>query len=101
MEPLGYVVFWVQVDGMSRYNEDQVALVITNTSEFTSHVPVVLGTPMVNQVMQVIKQSEIDKLVMPLAQTRVSLLLRVHMVNADSEGGYLSPPPLQYGTCPL
>ena len=28
MRPLGYVVIWVQVDGVQGYDEDQIALVI-------------------------------------------------------------------------
>ena len=43
------------------------------------------GMLTVNQVMQVIKESEIDKLVMPWARTKASPLLKVCMVNADSE----------------
>ena len=43
--PLGYVVIWVQVDGVWGYNEDQIALVIPDFSNFTTRVPVILGTP--------------------------------------------------------
>ena len=37
--PLGYVVIWVQVD-----DEDQIALVIPDLSNFVAQIPVVLGT---------------------------------------------------------
>ena len=43
--PLGYVVIWVQVDGVWGYNEDQIALVIPDFSNFATRVPVILGTP--------------------------------------------------------
>ena len=40
---LGYVVIWVQVDGVWGYNEDQIALVILDISNFATKVPVILG----------------------------------------------------------
>ena len=43
--PLGYVVIWVQVDGVQGYDEDQIALVIPDFSNFATRVPVILGTP--------------------------------------------------------
>ena len=43
--PLGYVVNWVQVDGVQGYNEDQIALVILDFSNFAARVPVILGMP--------------------------------------------------------
>ena len=43
--PLGYVVIWVQVDGVQGYDEDQIALVILDLSNFMARVPVILGTP--------------------------------------------------------
>ena len=43
--PLGYVVIWVQVDGVQGYNEDQIALIIPDFSNFTTRVPIILGTP--------------------------------------------------------
>ena len=43
--PLGYVVIQVQVDGVQGYNEDQIALVIPDFSNFATRVPVILGTP--------------------------------------------------------
>ena len=42
---LGYMVIQVQVDGVWGYNEDQVALVIPDFSNFATRVPVILGTP--------------------------------------------------------
>ena len=44
---LGYVVIWVQVDGVWGYDEDQIALVILDFSNFVTRVPVILGTPTV------------------------------------------------------
>ena len=42
---LGYVVIWVQVDGVRGYDEDQIALVIPDFSNFATRVPVILGKP--------------------------------------------------------
>ena len=43
--PLGYVIIWVQVDGVWGYDEDQIALIIPDFSNFTVRVPIILGTP--------------------------------------------------------
>ena len=43
--PLGYIVFWVQVDRVQGYDEDQIALVILDLSNFSAQIPVILGTP--------------------------------------------------------
>ena len=44
-KPLDYVVIWVQVDGVQGYDEDQIALIIPDFSNFAVRVPVILGTP--------------------------------------------------------
>ena len=43
--PLGYIVIQVQVDGVWGYNEDQIALIILDFSNFAIRVPIILGTP--------------------------------------------------------
>ena len=43
--PLGYVIVWVQVDGVQGYDEDQIALIIPDPSHFAKRVSVILGTP--------------------------------------------------------
>ena len=42
--PLGYIVIQVQVDGVQGYDEDQIALVIPDLSNFTARVPVIFRT---------------------------------------------------------
>ena len=42
---LGYVVIWVQVEGVWGYDEDQIALVIPDFSNFATRVCIILGTP--------------------------------------------------------
>ena len=73
--PLGYVIIRVQVEGVKGYNEDQVALVVPDLTTFGSRVLVTLGTPTINQIMNVIKKSEIDELSVSLNGSRISHLL--------------------------
>ena len=44
MRPLGYIMIWVQVDKVQGYDEDQIALVILDLSNFAAQIPVILGT---------------------------------------------------------
>ena len=43
--PLANVVIRVQVDGVWGYDEDQIALIIPDFSNFVTRVPIILGTP--------------------------------------------------------
>ena len=74
---LGYVVIWVQVDGVQGYNEDQIALVIPDPSNFVARVLVILGMPTIGRVVNVMKEAEMDALAMPWANARVAHLLSV------------------------
>ena len=65
--PLGYVVIWVQVDGVGGYDEDQIALVIPDFSNFATRVPIILGMPTIGHVVNVMREVEIDALAMPWA----------------------------------
>ena len=58
--PLAYVVIWVQVDGVWGYDEDQIALVNPDLSNFTARVPVILGMPTIGRVVNVMKEVEMD-----------------------------------------
>ena len=44
-KPLGYVIIWVQVDRVRGYDKDQIALIISDFSNFVVRVPIILGTP--------------------------------------------------------
>ena len=46
--PLVYIVIQVQVDGVQGYDEDQIALVILDLSNFVAQIPVILGTPTIS-----------------------------------------------------
>ena len=62
---MGYVVIWVQVDGAQGYDKDQIALVILDLSNLVARVPIILGTPTISCIVNMIKEKEIDALVMP------------------------------------
>ena len=76
--PLGYVVIQVQVDGVQGYNEDQIALVILDFSNFVARGPLILGMPTIGQVVNVMREAEMDALATPWANARVAHLLLVH-----------------------
>ena len=73
---IGYVIMRVQNQGISSYDEDQVALVAHSSTEFCTpchHHN--WGTPTMDQVIATLKESEIDKLATPWACVRKSMLL--------------------------
>ena len=52
---LGYVVIRVQVDGVWGYDEDQIALIIPDHSNFATRVPIILGTPTIGRVVNMMR----------------------------------------------
>ena len=44
-QPIGYVIIWIQVDGVQGYDEDWIALVVPDLSNFAAQVLMMLGTP--------------------------------------------------------
>ena len=91
--PLGYVVIWVQVDGVQGFDEDQIALVILDFSNFVAWIPMILGTPTTSQVINVMKEAEVDALAMPWANARVAHLLLVHRMTTMEVGDGLKEEP--------
>ena len=57
-EPLGFTLTRVQVEGMPHYDEQQVILVLDDPSPFSARIPVILGTPTINRVVQTMKETE-------------------------------------------
>ena len=80
--PLGYIIVQVQVDGIQGYDEGQIALVVLDELKFMKWVPVSLGTPTISCIVNVMKEREIDALVMPWANARVAHLLSMHRAAA-------------------
>ena len=50
------------MDGVQDYNKDQIALVIPDLSNFAERIPVILGTPTISSIINVMKEREIDAL---------------------------------------
>ena len=86
MRPLCYVIIQVQVDGVQGYDEDQIALVIPDLSIFVAQIPVILGTPTISCVINVMNETEIDALAMPWVNAMVAHLLSVHRMTAIKIG---------------
>ena len=59
-EPLGYVMFRVQILHVPSYDEDQVTLVVVEDSHFLKKCQVVLGTPTINRAVWAMKESEME-----------------------------------------
>ena len=74
VNPEGYVMMNVTVPCVKGYSEDQIAIVMDDLG--MKDCPVILGKPTIFQVMEVIKESEISKLAVPWASSRVSWLMR-------------------------
>ena len=74
VEPTGFVVMNVQVPCVKGYNEEQIAIVLNDPG--MKNCPVILGTPTLYRVMEVIKESEISKLAIPWATSRGSWLMK-------------------------
>ena len=70
---------------MQGYNEDQVVLVIPDPTDFGSQMTVHLGTLTINQIINVIKESEMDELSVSLNGSRISHLLACHQAELSFE----------------
>ena len=73
--PLGFIILHVQVREIAGYDEDVVFLVVPDESEFGWRVPLVIGTCTIGWIINVIRESEIDHLLMPWATVRMVQLL--------------------------
>ena len=58
VEPLGFTLMRVQIEGMPHYDEHQVLFVLDDPSAFSTRIPVILGTPTINRVIQTMKETE-------------------------------------------
>ena len=74
VEPIGFVMMNVKVPCVQGYDEDQISIVMDDPG--MTEWPVILGTPTLYCIMDVIKESEISKLAVPWASSRVSWLMR-------------------------
>ena len=87
------MVIWVQVDRVWGCDEDQIALIIPNFSNFATRVPIILGTPTIGWVVNMMREAEMDAMATPWANTRAANLLAVRRITPvevgnDQEEGY-------------
>ena len=67
VEPIGFIMMNVKVLGVAGYDKNQIAIVMDDL--VMTEWPVILGTPTIYWVMEVIKESEISKLAVPWASS--------------------------------
>ena len=96
VDPEGFVMMNVKVPCVKGYNEDQIAIIMDDPG--MKDCPVILGMPTIFRVMEVMEESEISKLAMPWASSRVSWLMRgVHarmsQLTVDDVANKLVAPP--------
>ena len=58
VEPTGFTLMRVQIEGMPHYDEQQVVFILDDPSGFSARIPVILDTPTINRVVQTMKESE-------------------------------------------
>ena len=63
--PLSFVILHMQVQEITGYDEDVVFLMVPDESEFSQRVPLVIGTSMIGQIINIIWESKIDCLFTP------------------------------------
>ena len=74
VEPIGFIMMNVKVPSIAGYDEDQITIVMDDPGMMEWLV--ILGTPTIYRVMEVIKKSEISELAVPWASSRISWLMR-------------------------
>ena len=72
LEPLGFTLLRVQIEGMPHYDEQQVVFVLDDPSAFSTRIPVILGMSTINRVVQSMKESEIHNAPMEWQAARVT-----------------------------
>ena len=83
------------MEGVQGYNKDQIALVVSDLLKFVAQVPIILGSPTISHVVNVIKEREVDDLAMLWANALVAHLLLVQRAMAtvkDSQTAGMSSP---------
>ena len=80
----------LQVKEVAGYDEDVVFLVVPDGSAFGKRVPLVIGTCMLAQVINVIKESELDQISTPWAMVCLEQLLSQCVMTEESPTGEAS-----------
>ena len=85
--PLGFVIARLQVREVAGYDEDAVFLVVPDGSNFGKRVPIVIGTCTLARVINVIKESEMDRISTPWSTVRLAQLLSRRVVTEGTPLG--------------
>ena len=83
--PIGYIIIHVQVYVVQGYDEDQITLIVPDLSSFVAWVSVILGIPTIGHVMNMIREREIDALVIPWVNAWVAYIFPVQWATATVE----------------
>ena len=62
----------VQIEGMPYYDEQQFVFILDDPSGFSMRIPVILGIPTINIIIQTMKESEIHDAPMEWHTARVT-----------------------------
>ena len=96
--PMGFVILWVKMTEIAGYNEDVVYLVIPDESKISRRVPLVLFTCTLCRIVNVIKESKLNRLSTWWSTARTSRLLSrwgmedlVSWAGGDAEEGTVAP----------
>ena len=73
------------MDGVQGYNEDKIALVAPDLLNVAARILIILGTPIISHIINVMKEREIDALGTPWTNAQVAHLLSVQKAAATVE----------------
>ena len=76
---LGFVIARLQVREVAGYDEDAIFLVVPDGSNFGKRVPIVLGTCTLACIINVIKESEMDRISTSWSTVRLAQLFSQHV----------------------
>ena len=91
-EPLGYVILRVQIPYVPSYEEDQVALVVAEDSNFLKRCQVIIGTPMINWAVRAMKESEMENAPEAWQSTQHTYEFANYMVQLNPEDYSMTMP---------
>ena len=72
VELLGFTLMRIQIEGIPHYDEHQVLFVLDDPSAFSARIPVILGTPTINRVVQTMKETEMHNALTEWQMARVA-----------------------------
>ena len=72
VELLAFTLMRVQIEGMPHHDEHQVLFILDDPSAFSARIPVILGTPTINRVVQTMKETEMHNALVEWQTARVT-----------------------------